>query len=412
MCNRSDVIRILGGWEGYEVATVARFEPGEDRPKPVVWIYLKALPNRRMRCSGCGRFVSKVHEYCGRWIRDLPLLDAETWLLVQRCRVACDRCGPKLEWLPWLGRYERVTKRFAESVARLCEVLPIKHVAQYFHLDWKTVKAIDKRYLEGKLGPVDLSGVEVIAIDEFSIRKGHRYATIVADPYTRRVLWVGPGRRREDVRPFFELLGEDGRRRLKAVVMDMDAAYEPEVRDQCPGAEIVYDEFHVIAKYGREVIDRVRVDEANRLKHDRPARRVVKGSKWLLLRNPNNIRSHQDRVRLRELLKVNRKLMAVYVLKEDLKHLWDYIYPRSALKFWTDWYNRAIRSRIAPLKSFARKLKERIHGILAHCRWPMNTSFLEGINNKVKVIKRMAYGFRDLDYFFLKIRAAFPGNRR
>jgi transposase len=339
----------------------------------------------------------------------LPLLDAQTRLLVQRFRVDCPTCGPKLEQLPWLDRYERMTTRLADSVARLCKVLPIKQVAEWYGLDWSTVKRIDKAHLQRTLGPPEVVGVEVIAMDEFAIQKGQRYATVVVEPYRKQVLWVGRGRGREDVRPFFELLGPEGRERLKAVVMDMNGAYEEEVRFQCPQADVVFDLFHVVAKYGREVVDRVRVDEANRLRHDKQARRVVKGSRWLLLRNPENVTREKDRVRLAELLQANRALAKVYILKEDLKTLWDYRHVGYAWRFWLDWYNRAVRSRIEPLKEFARRLKKKIDGVLAHCRWPLHTSLLEGINNKIKVIKRMAYGYRDDEYFFLKIRAAFPG---
>jgi transposase len=229
------------------------------------------------------------------------------------------------------------------------------------------------------------------------------------EPSTKRVLWVGRGRGREDVRPFFEQLGMEGRQRLKAVSMDMNGAYEEEVRYQCPLVEIVFDLFHVVAKYGREVVDRVRVDEANRLREDKPARKVIKGARWLLLRDRENVKP-KDRVKLDELLQANRKLATDYVLKDDLKHLWDYVYEGAARRFWEQWYSRAIRSRIEPLKDFARRLKKHLPGILAHCHWPLHASLLEGIDNKVKVIKRMAYGFRDDDYFFLKIRAGFPGN--
>jgi transposase len=217
------------------------------------------------------------------------------------------------------------------------------------------------------------------------------------------------GRKREDVSAFFDLLGEAGCAAIEAVAMDMNAAYEQEVRARCPNAQVVFDLFHVVAKFGREVIDRVRVDEANRLRHDKPARKVIKGSRWLLLRDRSNIQRKEDRVKLDELLKANRRLMTVYVLMADLKHLWSYTYPGAALRFWKQWYSRAIRSRIDPLKRFARNLKRYLPGILAHCRYPLNTSVLEGINNKIKVLKRMAYGFRDDDYFFLKIRQAFPG---
>lgn len=407
--SKKQLTEVLGGWKGYRIGTVGRFEPGEKGPTAQVWIELLPEPDRPMVCNGCGQTVAQIHETTQRWVRDLPILDAETNLLVHRRRVLCPRCGPRLERLDWLDKYARLTKRLAESVARLCQVLPVKHVAEFFGLSWDRVKAIDKAHLVDTLGPVDLSDIEVIAMDEFAIQKGHRYATVIVEPYSKRVLWVGRGRGRQDVRLFFELLGEEGRKRLRAIVMDMNGAYEEEARFQCPLVEIVYDLFHVVAKYGREVIDRVRVDEANRLRKDKKARKVVKSARWLLLRNRENITKPEDRVRLRELLAANKKLATVYVLKDDLKHLWNYRYAGAALRFWKQWYNRAIRSRIEPLKKFARRLKEYLSGILAHCRWPLHTSVLEGINNKIKVIKRMAYGFRDDEYFFLKIRAAFPG---
>jgi transposase len=245
-------------------------------------------------------------------------------------------------------------------------------------------------------------------MDEFALRKGHRYATVILDPRRKRVLWVGRGRAREDIRPFFQQLGAAGCQRLYAVVMDMNPAYEEEVRAHCPQAQIVYDLFHVVAKYGREVIDRVRVDEAHRVRQDRQAQKVIKGARWLLLRNRENVRP-EDRVTLRDLLAANRHLAAVYVLKDDLKHLWTYTYAGAARRCFDDWYQRAIRSRIAPLKTFARNLKAKLPGILAHCRYPFHTSLLEGINNKIKVLKRMAFGYRDDEYFFLKIMGAFPG---
>ena len=361
-----------------------------------------------MVCSGCGELSSAVHETEERWVRDLPLLDAETRLLVHRRRVQCAGCGPKLERLSWLEPYARVTRRLAESVAQLCRVLPIRHVASFYGLSWDTVKAIDRAWLERHLEPQVVEPVDTILMDEFALTKGHRYATVVVDPRRKRVLWVGRGHTREAVRPFFELLGPRGCRRLRAVGIDMNAAYEKEVRLHCPQAEIVYDLFHVVAKYGREVIDRVRVDEANRLRHDRPARRLVKTARWLLLRNAEHLPEAQ-KVRLSELLNANRALFTVYVLKDDLKELWRCRDEAAAGRFWKSWFRRALRSRIPPLIRFAKRLEPFLPGILAHSRWPLHTSLLEGINNKIKVIKRMAYGFRDHAYFFLKIRAAFPG---
>ncbi|MGH7718216.1 MAG: ISL3 family transposase [Gemmatimonadaceae bacterium] len=404
-----EITTLLGGWAGFEIRAVER-EPGGTRSgAPQITIELAAIPGHPRYCSRCGRATTEVHEVTVRRVRELPILDAETWLLVPQARVRCPGCGPTVEALPWLDRYARMTTRFAESVARLARVLPVLQVADWFGLSWDTVKAIDARAMAARLGPVDLSGVRVIAIDEFALQRGHRYATTVVEPVTRRVLWVGRGRSREEIRPFFELRGPEGCAALAAAVMDMSEAYELETRAHCPQAVIVYDLFHVVAKYGREVIDRVRVDEANRLRGNPAARKVIKGTRWLLLRNTQTVRRRRDRLRLREVLAANRRLWVVYVLKDALKALWRYRYPGVAYRAWREWYGWASRSRIPALAAFARKLKAKLPGILAHCRYPLHTGLLEGINNKIKVIKRMAYGFRDDAYFFLKIRAAFPG---
>ena len=403
-----DLIELLGGWEGYRVGFVTRTAGVGDGQPGTVSIELIRQADGPMVCSGCGRTCERYHDFEERRVRDLPILGAQTHLLLNRFRVSCPTCGPKLEELPWLAKYARVTRRLAESVARLCRHMSVKHAAEFFGLRWDAAKAIDKGFLEATLGEPDLSRVTQLAMDEFAIRRGQRYATIIVEPNRKEILHVCRGHGREDVRPFFEKLGRDGCLRIEAVAMDMNGAFEAEVRAQCPRAAIVYDPFHVVAKYGREVVDTVRSSEAKR-QDNKADRAIVKGSRWLLLKNKQNL-AGPDRVKLRELLRVNRRLATVYVLKDDLKRFWDYYLPNPARNFFMSWYGRAIRSRIEPLKRFARQLRAKLDGILAHCRYPLHTSLLEGINNKIKVIKRMAYGFRDDEYFFLKIRAAFPGN--
>ena len=334
-----------------------------------------------------------------------------TELTVHYRRVLCPECGCRTEKIDWLDRHSRVTKRLAEAVEKLCEVLPIQHVAQHYGLGWNTVKRIHKARLQEDLEPADLSGITVIGMDEFAIQKRHRYDTVIVDMDTKRVLWVGRGRGREDIRPFFRLLGKESCQKLEAVAMDMNGAYEEEVRAHCPHIAIIYDLYHVKAKYHRDVLERVRIDELGRVKGGQPGRKVTQGQRWLLLRNRHNIKNHQDRIRLRDLLAANKRLYTAYVLKDDLNHLWSYRSRAAAEKFWKQWYRRAIYSRIPALKKFARNLKTYIPGILAHCTYPVGTNLIEGINNKIKVIKRMAYGFRDDHYFFLRIRHAFPGNR-
>ncbi len=402
------LLEALGEWPGFEVVDVERRSGDPEE----IWITLEPSQDEALRCGHCGKVGVRIHDQTWREVRDLPLFDARTYLRVRVCRVWCDDCdSPKRMRIDWLDEHQRVTRRLADSIIQLCAWLPVCQVATFYGLHWHTIKRIDKRALKARLEPVDWSSVRVIGMDEFALHKGHRYATVVVEPARKRVLWIGPGRGRADIRPFFQQLGADGCRRLQAVVMDMSTAYELEVKANCPNARVVFDLFHVVAKYGREVIDRVRVDEANRLRQDKAARRLVKSSRWLLLRNRDNV-TDDDAVRLDELLAANRQLMTVYVLKDDLKQLWRYRHAGYARRFWNQWYGRAVRSRIPPLVRFAKRLKPYLHGILAHCRWPLHTGIIEGINNRIKVIKRMAYGFRDQEYFFLKIRAAFPGNVR
>lgn len=398
MCN--DMSR-LPFWEGFQVD---RFE----RHAGVLHLHL--VPDATPVCSACGLRSSRVHECHIRQIRDLPILGEAVVLHVSLRRIVCDNCGQRMERVSWLDRYARLTTRLAEAIAHWCSKLPIQHVAESFGLHWETVRQIDRRRLLLQLADLPEPQPRRLVMDEFALYKGHRYATVVLDADTRRVLWVGEGRSREAIRPFFVWLGPVRCRQIQAVAMDMNTAFDLEVQQHCPQARVVYDLFHVIAKYGREVIDRVRVDEANRQRHDRPKRRVIKQARWLLLRNPEHIKTEAQRIGLQELLAANQSLLTVYVLKAGLKTLWAAQTAWGWRRAWKDWLGQARESGIPALVRFANRLSGYWRGIVSRVRWPMHTGQLEGINNKIKVMKRMAYGYRDSDYFFLKIKAAFPGN--
>lgn len=371
---------------------------------------LRLLAHRtQLRCGSCLSRVNSVHEYTERKVRELPLAGRALTLQVQLQRVNCPHCGPCLQYVRWLDRFSRITRAMAQAVADCCARMPIKHVAQMFGLHWDTVRQIDKRRLQEVIGELPTPQPTRLVMDEFALHKGHRYATVILDADTRRVLYIAKERSRKAIRPFFQALGPEGCRRIEAVAMDMNTAFDLEVRHWCPKARIVYDLFHVVAKYGREVISRVRVDVANALRHDKPGRKVVKRAHWLLLRNADNLKD-SEQVRLQEVLQANEALMTVYVLKQTLKSLWDAPDPWEWRRRWNQWLRHCKESAIACLQQFAHRLRKYWPGIVARVRWPMHTGQLEGINNRIKVIKRMAYGYRDTDYFFLKIKAAFPGN--
>lgn len=389
-------------WEGFIASSL-------ERRDGAVWITLRRDPAAAMVCGGCGVNCHQVHEMGTRIIRELPMFGKPVWLRVPLRRLRCDHCGTRTERVSWLARHARVTRGLADFVGVWCEKLPVAHVCKLSGLHWETVRRIERERLERQLAGLPAAYPTRLVMDEFALFKGHRYATVVLDADTRRVLWVGEGRSREAIRPFFEWLGPERCAQIQAVAMDMNTAFDLEVQEHCPNARVVYDLFHVVAKYGREVIDRVRVDEANRLREERPLRKIVKRARWLLLRNPENVPAAQQS-NLRELLSANQALLTVYVMKAGLKELWR---PTTAWQWrrtWRMWLGMATHSGIEPLRRFAAKLRPYWRGIVARMRWPMHTGQLEGINNRIKVMKRMAYGYRDSEFFFLKIKAAFPGN--
>jgi transposase len=397
-------IDLAAFWPGYE-AVACRSSANNS-----LLIELEPQAGSVPKCGRCGQLSPLIHERRIRLVRDRDLFDQRVLLQLPVRRVDCLNCGRVTERVDWLEPASRLTQRLRIWLESLLRLLPISHVSRLSGLHWHTLKTLDKRRLEAEVGTFNSSDVRRLVMDEFALHKGHRYATVIMDAERTRVLWVGHGNSREAIRPFFELLGEHCQR-IEAVAMDMNTAFDLEVKQHCPQAEVVYDLFHVVARYGRDVIDRIRVDQANLLREDKPARKAVKQSRWLLLRNRDNLKDGQA-VQLQELLAANQPLATVYVLKDALKDVWYAPSVREGWRRWRTWLRHARDSGLAPLQRFARNLRKYARGILASAHFPMHTSVLEGVNNRIKVIKRMAYGFRDSEYFFLKIKVAFPGKAR
>ncbi|WP_427925745.1 ISL3 family transposase, partial [Shewanella algae] len=385
-------------WEGFEAVHT-------EQNQQTLIIHLKPIDNGH--CA-CGKPAKAVHDASLRSVSERTILAFQVQLRLPVRRILCPDCGIVREHISWLKPYARQTTLLIEHVEALLKLLPIKHISQLLGLHWHTIKTIDKRRLAREVTEPDWSRVKRLVMDEFALFKGHRYATVVADADTHQVLWIGEGRSRKAIRPFFVKLGQYCQQ-IEAVAMDMNTAFDLEVQKHCPQAKVVYDLFHVVAKYGREVIDRVRVDQANQLKHDKPARKRVKRGRWVLLKNRDNLTDKQAGY-LNELLESNKSLMTVYLLREQLKEMWYCTDEAEATAQWNLWWQQVRESGIRPLLQFGQRLKNYLHGIVASAVHPLHTCRLEGMNNKIKLLKRMGYGYRDTEYFFLKVREAFPGD--
>jgi transposase len=356
-------------------------------------------------CHKCGKKASGVHSWTSRKIRDLNISTAATWVSCIYRKVFCPHCqGIRTEDLELFHPYLRVTTRLARYVYQLCQKMTVSEVACHLGLDWKTVKAIDKHYLERFYGQPDLTDLRILAVDEIAIRKGHKYLTVVLDYISGRVLYVGKDRRTKTLKRFFNKLSIGQRKRIEAIAMDMWDPFIKAVNDKLPNAKIVFDQFHVVSSYGK-VIDKVRNSEYRKASgHDKS---VFKGAKYLLLKNKKNVRRHGHRRQLKELLSLNKTISAVYILKDKLKHLWSYRSRAWANKAIEQWCAMARAVGHKAVTAFTKTLERYRYGILNHCDFAIHTSKLEGVNNKIKVIKRKAYGFHDVRYFTLKIYQAF-----
>lgn len=362
-------------------------------------------PDKRYRaiCQRCKQPVEGIHSYHERQVRDMNVFDVATMIRYRYRKVRCRRCGIVVEDLGLVDSHVRMTRRLVRHILDLCTVMTIKEIAGHLNLDWKTVKALHKDALTQKYAEKDIGHPALLAIDEIAVKKRHRYLTVIINWETGEVLYVGKGRRAETVKKFFTSLTEQQRTAIRAVAMDMWDPYINAVKGSCPQAAVVFDQFHVISAFGR-VINRVRNDEYAQA--SREDKEVMKGSKYLLLKNKSNLRD-EEKPRLKTLLKLNEAITTVYILKDSLKKLWRYSYPKSCENFLQQWCAMARESGISALIKFAKMLTRFSYGIINHCRYAIHTSRLEGINNKIKVIKRKAFGFHDEEYFSLVIKDAF-----
>lgn len=340
-----------------------------------------------------------------RRIRDLSCGDTRVYLAVDIRRVQCRRCGKvKTEKLDWLADNPFYTKRFAYYVGRRCRVATVRDVARELHLDWHTVKELEKQYLAAQLRRAGTPGPKVIGVDEISIRKGHSYRIVVSDLERRRPIWFGGEDRSEkSLDTFYAWLGPRKSGRIRLAVMDMWKPFRNSTRkaEHAPAAAILFDKFHVMRHLG-EALDAVRKSEYARLAGKERA--YIKGQKYTLLSSRENL-TLDGRRALKKLLGANRRLNTAYLLKESFGQLWDYEREGWARKFFENWKASLKWQRLKPYAKFAAMIERHWDGIAAYCRPENKVSlgFVEGLNNKIRVIQRRAYGIRDEEYLRLKV---------
>ena len=281
--------------------------------------------------------------------------------------------------------------------------MTIQDVSYNLGMSWNTVKEIQKNYLEKHYSKPRLKSVRYIAIDEFAVQKGHKYMTVVYDLEAGRAIYISEGRESEGLNKFWKRI-KQSRAKLEAIAMDMWPAYIKSVIDSNIKAKIVFDKFHIIRKMN-EALDETR-RRLYREETELNKRKLVKGLRWLLLKKEDNLDETKDeKKRLEEALKVNQPLAQAYYLKEELSLLWKQKNANEAEKFLTDWVLRARATTIQPLIKFGNMLLSHRTGIFNWYKYRISTGPLEGFNNKIKVLKRKAYGYRDNYFFKLKIYA-------
>jgi len=338
-----------------------------------------------------------------RRVRDLPCGAYRIYLELEVRRVRCRRCGKvKRERLTLLSDNPFYTRRFAYLVGRRCRSASIKDVAEEFHLDWDSVKELDKQYMRAQLSCAGSPGPKAIGIDEISIRKRHLYRIVVSDLIRGRPIWFGGEDRSEaSMAQFYEWLGARKTKGIRLAVMDMWKPFRNATSAAAPQAAILFDKFHVLRHLG-EALDKVRKSEYARLTGRE--RRFIKGQKYTLLSRRENL-TLEGRRALKTLLAANKRLNTAYLLKESFGQLWNYEREAWARRFFENWRASLKWQRLKPYEEFAEMIDRHWDGIAAYCRPENKVSlgFVEGLNNKIRVIQRRAYGLRDEEYLRLKV---------
>jgi transposase len=368
----------------------------ENGEKVALEVELRARANGRPICSGCNQVRPGYDQSREpRRFEFVPLWGIMVYFVYHMRRVNCSRCGVKVERVPWAEGKSPMTTEYKWFLARWAKRMSWKEVSEAFRVSWDRVYEAVKYAVSWGLEHRDLSGIEAIGVDEVQWHRGHQYQTVVyqLDEGRKRLLWIGRDRTAKTLLRFFRFLGKPRTGQIQFVCSDMWQAYLKVIAKKVPQAVHVLDRFHVMQRIGK-AINEVRAAEARQLKQD-GYEPVLQGSKWLLLKRPENLTEKQA-VKLKEILQYNLKSVRSHLMKEDFQRFWQYWSPTWAGKFLDQWCTRAMRSRIDPMKKVARMLRQKRELILNWFRaeGKLSAGIVEGFNNKLKLITRKSYGFR------------------
>lgn len=403
-----EILKRLTWLQGFEVVGIEMEDPEENRRGKRVKLIRVRDRRKSHVCGQCGKAHREIAFYESeerRW-RDRSVGDFETYLVIVPGRVLC--CGgTRVERMPWEAGEHRMTRRFFDLIAGLCRRLPISEVAKMSGLSWDTVCRVDKASIEMALGGIrpSLDGLRWIGVDEVSRTGGHVYFTIVTDLKSGKVVWIGEGKKTESLASFFDELGRKRCRRLKGVISDLSPAYLAAIAAAAPHAIHLLDRFHVI-KWVNEAVDAVRREEFGAAPRD-DVGRALKVKKWMLLRAQELLGIGEKRL-MNRLLVRNRKLQRAYLLKEELRGIFRYgwIYLGALRNALESWCRMAVRSRIEPMKKVGRRLREHLDKLIGGFEHAIKMGLVEAINGKIAQLRRRAHGYRDPEYFMLKIYQA------
>lgn len=373
-------------------------------------------------CTKCGsRHVIRSGTVT-RDFKSVPVGGKPVTIRMKVQRLECKECGHVCqEHIHFADDRTGYTHRMKRYVADLCRICTLTAAAAMLGMSWNTVKEIVKTFLHRHYSKPDLSSLRHIGIDEFAARKGHVYKTIVVNLETGQIVYVGEGKGADALDGFWKKLRKSGAH-IESVASDLSAAYISAVRQNIPDAVYVFDHFHLV-KLINDALDKIRKrivreerdkekkaakemgTEENGSEKDCRKSSVVKGSRYILLRNRSDITNESDIARLNAALELNSDLSTAYYLKEEAKLLWMCDDKQQAASQLHDWLSKLTASGIPELSKLAHSISSYSHGILAYYDKPISTAMVEGINNKIKTLKRMAYGFRDNDYFNIRLLA-------